>query len=105
MNAREQGRQAARSVTTVLALAGFAFAGGMGVALYTGIEAAKAATVHVAGDDGSSASASDPPTTVSQQGDDGAPAQQTAPSSSGSSSSQSGLSAGSGPSQTSSSGS
>jgi hypothetical protein len=108
MNAREQGHQAARSLTTVLALSGFAFAGGMGVALYTDIESAKAATVQVAGDDGSSAPSSAAPASRSQD-DDSAPAQQTAPSSPSSSppssSSPSGVSAGSGPTQTSSSGS
>jgi hypothetical protein len=97
MNAREQGRRAARSLTTVLALSGVALAGGMGVAVYTGIEAAKVATVRLAGDEGSSP-----------------PAQQTAPSSSPSSPSSSpsapsapssAISAGSGPSRTSSSGS
>ncbi len=103
MNAREQGRRAARSLTTVLALSGVALAGGMGVVVYTGIEAAKVATVHLAGDEGSSAPASAAPTTPSQARDDGAPAQRTAPSSP--SSPTSGVSAGSGPSRTSSSGS
>lgn len=88
MNARQQGRRSARSLTVSITLGALGVASALGIGAYTAIDAAQGTSTH-ASDQGSSNSSS----------------ASTGSSASSASSSSAGISAGNGSSQTSSSGS